>query len=97
MKKNPSSQSAFMVPRILLGLVFLLAGVSVALVGFGQSRTTMRPVLPYRMGTDLPDVTPTPTPTPAMTFTVTSTADTDGTTCGSTCTSFHLYRLSMLP
>ncbi|MGE5212605.1 MAG: CSLREA domain-containing protein [Nitrospirota bacterium] len=87
MKKNPSSQSAFLVPRILLGLLFLLAGVSVALVGFAQNRLAERSdVASYRRGTDSPDVTPTPTATPAMTFTVTSTADTDGTTCGVGCT-----------
>src|SRR5262252_4540486 len=88
MKRNQSSQSAFLVPRILLGFVFLLAGVSVALVGFGQSRLPTRrlPIASYQMATDSPDATPTPTPTPAMTFTVTSTADTDGSTCGSGCT-----------
>jgi CSLREA domain-containing protein len=87
MKKNPTSQSAFLVSRILLGLLFLLTGISLALVAFGQNRWAARSVsVPYHTVTDSPDVTPTPTPTPAMTFTVTSTADTDGTTCNSTCT-----------
>jgi CSLREA domain-containing protein len=87
MKKTPTSESAFLVSRILVGLLFLIAGVSVALVGFGQNRTAARPpVASYQRPTDLPDVTPTPTPTPAMTFTVTSTADTDGSTCGADCT-----------
>jgi CSLREA domain-containing protein len=87
MKKKPSSQSAFPVPRTLFSLLFLLIGVSVALVGFGQNRTAARtPVAAYQRPTDWPDVTPTPTPTPAMTFTVTSTADMDGSTCGLDCT-----------
>src|SRR5215472_8473468 len=88
MKRNQSSQSAFLIPRILLGFVFLLAGVFVALVGFGQNRlpTQRLAIASYQMATDSPDVTRTPTPTPAMTFTVTSTADTDGSTCGSGCT-----------
>src|SRR5215469_16734767 len=86
MKRNQSSQSAFLIPRILLSFVFLLAGVSVALVGFGQNRLPIRrlAIASYQMATDSPDATPTPTP--AMTFTVTSTADTDGSTCGSDCT-----------
>lgn len=83
MKKNPSSQSAFLVPRTLFSLLFLLTGVSVALIGFGQNRPAARPpVAAYQRPTDSPDMTPTP----AMTFTVTSTADTDGPTCGSGCT-----------
>jgi CSLREA domain-containing protein len=81
MKKNSISQSAFLVPRILLGLAFLVTGISLAMVGFGQSRWAARPtVTPYQTVTNSPDVTT------AMTFTVTSTADTDGTTCGAGCT-----------
>jgi CSLREA domain-containing protein len=87
MKKNSSSQAAFLISRVLLGLAFLLIGISLALVGFGQNRTAAwSDVAPDQRGTDLPDVTPTPTPTPAMTFTVTSTADTGGSTCGAGCT-----------
>src|ERR1051325_9299565 len=88
MKKNSTPQAAFLISRILLGLGFLLIGVSLALVGFGQNRSTARQDIAssYHPVTNSPDVTPTPTPTPAMTFTVTSTADTDGSTCGSGCT-----------
>jgi CSLREA domain-containing protein len=83
MKKNTSSQSAFLLPRILLGLLFLLASISVALVGFGQTQLTARQgIASHQRLTKRPDMTPTP----AMTFTVTSTADTDGSTCGSDCT-----------
>src|SRR6516165_9921624 len=86
MKKTSTLQSAFLIPRILLGLLFLSAGISVALVGFGQNPLARTTRTSYQTLTDLPDVTPTPTPTPAMTFTVRSTADTDGTTCGTGCT-----------
>ncbi|HEY4256165.1 MAG TPA: CSLREA domain-containing protein [Candidatus Udaeobacter sp.] len=94
MKKNSNSQSAFFTLRGLIGFVFCLTGLSVALVGFGRSpRDVARSVsAPYQFVPDSPDATPTPTPTPtptaipAMTFTVTSTADTDGSTCGAGCT-----------
>src|ERR1700720_1155774 len=89
MKKNSTSQSAFLVPRILLGLLFLMIGISLAVVGFGQSGlndTHSNGVVV----TDSPDVTPTPTPTPtatpAMTLTIRSTADTGETTFGAGCT-----------
>src|SRR3982074_2235425 len=35
MKKNPASQSAFFNPRVLIGFIFCLAGVFLALLGFG--------------------------------------------------------------
>jgi hypothetical protein len=38
MKKNSTSQSAFFDRRILIGFLFCLTGVFVALVGFGQSQ-----------------------------------------------------------
>src|SRR5215472_14371297 len=89
MKRNSNSQSAFFNRRILIGFVLCLAGVSVTLVGFGESQSNNG----YRnhpgsrlAGTDSPAATPTATSTPAMTFTVTSTADTDGSVCGITCT-----------
>src|SRR5215831_5497218 len=87
MKKNSNSQSAFFNRRILIGFVLCLAGVSVALVAFGQNRTSK--AYPNYSGdslsaTESPNATPTPTP--AMTFTVTSTADNDGSVCGVTCT-----------
>src|SRR5215471_6692268 len=88
MKRNSNSQSAFFNRRILIGFVLCLAGVSVTLVGFGQSQSNNG----YRnhpgsrlAGTDSPAATPAASSTPAMTFTVTSTADDDGTVCGVTC------------
>ena len=85
MKKNSTSQSAFLVSRILLGLMFLVIGVSLSVVGFGQNRRAARPeIAPYPTIIALPGATLTPTP--AMTFTVRSTADTGGTTCGAGCT-----------
>ena len=89
MKRKFTSDSAFFTPRVLIGFVFCLTGVFMALAVFGQSRWGARPAIaPYRTTTDSPDATPTPTPTapPFMTFTVGSTADTDGTTCGAGCT-----------
>src|SRR5437867_6756079 len=78
MKKNQTtSQSAMFNPRLLLGVAICLTGISLALVGFGQTRWDNAPA---RSGglqsaeTQSPDVTPTPTPTPGMTFTVTNTA-----------------------
>src|SRR5205807_6996551 len=35
MNKKSTSQSAFFNPRVLVALVFCLAGVSIALIGFG--------------------------------------------------------------
>ena len=91
MKKNFTSQSAFLGARVLSGLVIVLTGVFLALVGFGQNRWDNAPARSGGLQSaeiQSPDVTPTPTPTatPFMTFTVTSTADTDGTVCGVTCT-----------
>ena len=88
MKKKLTSDMAFFTLRGLIGILFCLTGVSVAMVGFGRSPRDAAPSVsaPYQAMTDLPDVTPTPTATPAMTFTVRSTADTGGTTCGTDCT-----------
>src|ERR1044071_7079634 len=87
MKKNLTSDSAFFTPRVLIGFLFCLTGVFMALAVFGQNRWAARATITsYQTVTDSPDATPTPTPTPSMTFTVTSTADTDGTTCGAGCT-----------
>jgi CSLREA domain-containing protein len=88
MKKKLTSDSAFFTLRGLIGFVFCLTGLSVALVGFGRSpRDAARSVsAPNEAVTDLPNITPTPTPIPFVTFIVTSTADTDGSTCGTGCT-----------
>src|SRR5438067_1012218 len=63
-----SSQSAFLNPRLLLGVAICLTGISLALVVFGQNRwNNARPNSPGPgvIVTGSPDVTPTPTPTPS--------------------------------
>src|SRR5262249_30145959 len=89
MKRKFTSDSAFFTPRVLIGFVFCLTGVFMALAVFGQNRWGARPAITScQTMRDSPGATPTPTPTaaPFMTFTVTSTADTDGSTCGVGCT-----------
>jgi len=66
-RKIFSSQSAFLNPRLLLGVAICLTGISLALVVFGQNRwNNARPNSPGPgvIVTGSPDVTPTPTPTP---------------------------------
>ena len=68
MRKIFSSQSAFLHPRLLLGVAICLTGISLALVVFGQNRwNNARPNSPGPgvIVTGSPDVTPTPTPTPS--------------------------------
>ena len=67
-RKIFSSQSAFLNPRLLLGVAICLTGISLALVVFGQNRwNNARPNSPGLgvIVTGSPDVTPTPTPTPS--------------------------------
>jgi CSLREA domain-containing protein len=91
-KISRTTQSAFFDCRILIGVVFCLTGVFVALVGFGQSRADNARLMRPDSSVNVPNTRMRAgpeaihTPAPAMTFTVTSTADTDGSTCGPTCT-----------
>src|SRR5204863_3143362 len=67
-RKIFSSQSAFLHPRLLLGVAICLTGISLALVVFGQNRwNNARPNSPGPgvIVNGSPDVTPTPTPTPS--------------------------------
>ncbi|HEY6204752.1 MAG TPA: hypothetical protein VIW21_01155, partial [Chthoniobacterales bacterium] len=66
MRRNPFSRSAFFGSHVFFGLVIVLAGISLALVGFGRSaHATVSPAIaPYQFVADSP-----------MTFTVTNTND----------------------
>src|SRR5437867_3084683 len=71
MRKKRASRSAFLNPRVLIGLAFFLAGVFMALAGFGPNQrdrqSTSQPASLQPGGTALAiftATTPTPTPTP---------------------------------